>query len=141
MQKVNKLIVVLDTNILLVSISSRSKYHWLYQALLNNEFQIAISPEILLEYEEKISEHWNNDVALNVSRSLTELHNVLLINVYYNLNLITADLDDNKFVDCAFAANADYIVTQDHHFNVVKNVEFPRIPIMDIHQFKQALGY
>lgn len=31
--------------------------------------------------------------------------------VYYHLHLITADPDDDKFVDCAFKANAKYIVT------------------------------
>jgi predicted nucleic acid-binding protein len=60
--------------------------------------------------------------------------------VHYQLNLITADEDDNKFVDCAFAANADYIITHDHHFGILKTIAFPRIPILDIHQFKQVLG-
>lgn len=72
-----KLVIVLDTNILLVSVSSRSKYHWLYQALLNDKYQLAITADILLEYEEMIGTHWNNNVALNVIRSITELPNAL----------------------------------------------------------------
>ena len=35
--------------------------------------------------------------------------------------LINADPDDNKFFDIAVAANADYLVTNDAHFNMVKN--------------------
>ncbi|GAA3981037.1 putative toxin-antitoxin system toxin component, PIN family [Mucilaginibacter dorajii] len=133
-----KLTIVLDTNILLVSVSSRSKYHWLYQALLNDNYKIAITADILLEYEEKIGTHWNGEVALNVIRSITELTNAFFTPIYYNLNLIT-DKDDNKFVDCAFAANADYIVTHDHHFNILKTIPFPRIPLIDIHQFQLLL--
>lgn len=85
-----------------------------------------------------IGTHWNNNVALNVIRSITELPNALFTPIYYNLNLIT-DEDDNKFVDCAFAANADYIVTHDRHFNILKTIPFPRIPLIDIHQFQLLL--
>ncbi len=139
MSTIKKISVVLDTNILLVSVSSRSKYHWLYKYLLDSKYQIAITSDILLEYEEKIATHWNNEVAINVTRSITELPNTIFTPLYYQLNLITADEDDNKFVDCAFAANADYIVTQDSHFNILKTITFPRIPVIDIHQFKLIL--
>ena len=139
MKKAKRLTVVLDTNILLVSISSRSKYHWLYQALLNGKYQIAITHEILLEYEELINKYWNTEVAINVIRSITELQNAVFTPVYYQLNLISSDEDDNKFVDCAFAANADYIVTHDHHFDILKTIPFPRIPLVDIHEFKAIL--
>lgn len=59
--------------------------------------------------------------------------------VYYQMNLISSDKDDNKFVDCAFAANADYIITHDHHFNVLTTIPFPRIPLADISLFKSIL--
>ena len=38
-----KIKVVLDTNILLVSISSKSKYHWIYKKLLDNEYELFIT--------------------------------------------------------------------------------------------------
>jgi putative PIN family toxin of toxin-antitoxin system len=139
MKSAKKLTVVLDTNILLVAVSSRSKYHWLYQSLIKGSYQIALTQEILLEYEEIISKQWSSEVAINVTRSLTELPNAVFTPVYYQMNLITSDEDDNKFVDCAFAANADYIITHDSHFNVLKTIPFPRIPLADIHQFKLIL--
>ncbi|MHA4894842.1 putative toxin-antitoxin system toxin component, PIN family [Pedobacter sp. PWIIR3] len=139
MRSTKKLTVVVDTNILLVSVSSRSKYHWLYQSLIDGAFHIAITHEILLEYEEIISKHWNAEVAVNVIRSLTELPNAIYTPIHYQMNLITSDDEDNKFVDCAFAANADYIITHDHHFDVLKTIPFPRIPLADINQFKTIL--
>jgi uncharacterized protein len=132
-------VVVIDTNVLLVSISSKSKYHWLYNLIIDKKINIAITHDILTEYEEQLSNHWNPDVALNVTRSLTELSTASLIVVYYNLNLISVDEDDNKFVDCAFAANADFIITNDSHFNVLKTVDFPSIPILNIDKFKELL--
>ena len=131
--------VVLDTNILLVSISGKSKYHWIFRKLLQQEFQIAITNEILTEYEEIISRKYSVAVAKNVTRALLLLPNVVKSDVYYNWLLITADADDNKFVDCAIAANADYIVTNDRHFNVLKDVKFPPVRVINIEQFRLLL--
>jgi putative PIN family toxin of toxin-antitoxin system len=132
-------LVVIDTNVLLVSISEKSKYHWLYQLIISNKIQIAFTNDILSEYEEQIGLHWHNDVATNVVRLLNELSTAYSTVIYYNLNLITVDTDDNKFVDCAFAANADYIITNDNHFNILKTIDFPSIPTLRIDEFKSLL--
>lgn len=47
--------------------------------------------------------------------------------------------DDNKFVDCAIIANAKYIVTQDHHFDVLKNIDFPKVDVVNIQTFLNDL--
>lgn len=47
--------VVIDTNALLVSISSKSKYHPIYQAVLNGSIELCFSNSILEEYEEILS--------------------------------------------------------------------------------------
>ena len=57
-----------------------------------------------------------------------------------NFHLITADPDDNKFVDCALNAGADFIVTNDRHFNVLKNIDFPKINVIDIDTFKSIIS-
>ena len=33
--------VVIDTNVLLVSISTKSKYHWLFKAIVEQKFIVA----------------------------------------------------------------------------------------------------
>jgi uncharacterized protein len=103
-------LVIIDTNVLLVSVSGRSKYHWLNKAILERKISIAFTNDILTEYEAQIAAHWHPEVATDVIRSLIELSNAQLIVSWFNLRLITSDEDDNKFVDCAFAANADYII-------------------------------
>ena len=50
-------------------------------------------------------------------------------------NLIQIDPDDNKFVDCAICGNAEYIVSNDTHFNILKNIEFPKIKVVKIDEF------
>ena len=133
------MIVVVDTNVLLVCISERSKYHWLYKAILERKISIAFTNDMLTEYEEQISLHWHPDVAINVLRSLIELSTSKLTVNWFNLKLITADEDDNKFVDCAFAANANYIVTNDSDFNILKQISFPKINVVNIDEFKTIL--
>ena len=108
----NRLKVVLDTNVLLVSISSKSKHHWIYEKLLSKEYDLFISNEILMEYEEVISEKYNTSVARDVIKALLILPNVFKISIYYNWNLITEDGDDNKFVDCVINSNSHLLVTQ-----------------------------
>ena len=58
---------------------------------------------------------------------------------YFRWNLITSDPDDNKFVDCALNAGANYIVTNDKHFNRLKKVDIPNINIVDIDTFKKII--
>lgn len=128
--------IIIDTNVLLVSISSKSKYHWIYQKLLNGDFDLYISNDILMEYEEIIDSKYSSNVAKDVIRSLLMLPNVHQLNIYYKWNLIDADADDNKFVDCAVSANAHYLVSNDNHFSILKKIEFPKVEILKASEFK-----
>lgn len=134
-----KLKVVLDTNVLLVSISEKSKYHWLYKSLINKKFDLYVTNEILTEYEEVISQKWHPAVAKAVLRTLVELRNVYQTSISFRMNLIQGDTDDNKFTDCAFANNVHYLVTNDRHFDILKRIDFPRINIIEISDFKDIL--
>ena len=131
--------IVLDTNVLLVSISSKSETHWIFQKLLQEEFELVISNEILTEYEEIISRKYSVEVSNNVIRTLLLLPNVIKSDIYYRWALITVDKDDNKFVDCAVVYNADYIVTHDKHFKQLKEVDFTHIRILDIQGLKKLI--
>ena len=140
MKNKHPLRVVLDTNVLLVSISDRSRFHWLYKALLNAEFELYVTGEILLEYEEIISARWSGEAAQATMRTLMELSNVHFATIYFNLNLIEDDADDNKFVDCAFSSNAHYLVSNDRHFSILKTVPFPNINVVRVEEFEELLN-
>lgn len=127
--------IVLDTNILLICLSRKSKYRPIFDALIQNKYELIISNEILSEYIEILSEKTNATIANNVAELLLALKNVRKIEVYYRWNLITQDIDDNKFVDCAIAGNADFIATNDKHFNELKEVAFPKVRIINADDF------
>ena len=75
------------------------------------------------------------DVAIHVIHLLLESEYVELINPYFRLQLIEVDHDDDKFVDCAFAANATYIVSDDKHYDVLKEIDFPKLLVLKLKEF------
>ena len=60
--------------------------------------------------------------------------------VYFHLKLIHQDPDDDKFVDCAFKSNAHFIVTQDHHYDILREIDFPKINVIDIDSFLKEMA-
>jgi predicted nucleic acid-binding protein len=44
----------------------------------------------------------------------------------------------SKFVDCAFAAGADYLVSEDNHFSVLKSTPFPQLNLVTLDEFMQT---
>ena len=52
-----------------------------------------------------------------------------MLNTALANNLIQLDSDDNKFVDCCITANAQYIVSNDRHFDILKHIEFPHVNV------------
>lgn len=100
---------------------------------------MCVSNEILEEYQEVIARLASPDVAKNVINAIVESEFVQFIDPQFHLGLITADNDDNKFVDCAFAANAAFIVSNDSHFDVLKAIPFPRLLVIRLNTFLEML--
>lgn len=127
--------IVLDTNVLLVSLPSHSPFHIIFQFLQQGKYELFLRNEIVSEYEEKIGER------LGVNR--TDLHlkellnypNVHLIDIFFKWRFIVADPEDDKFVDCAVVSGSDFIVTNDKHYNVLKQVDFPTIHTIKAEDF------
>ena len=131
--------VVLDTNVLLVSLPSHSPFHPIYRAVVEGRISLFVTNETLTEYEEQISVRLGIDRTDIQLRELLNLPSVVLIDVYFHWHKIEADPDDNKFFDCAVACGADYLVTNDRHFNVVSQIDFPKVTIIRAEDFLTVL--
>src|ERR1700753_1481080 len=131
--------VVLDCNILVMCLTSNSPYHFIYQSLVNGRYRLAVTNDILLENADIIQREYSIATARAFIDLLNELPNVLFINVYYQWRLITKDPDDNKYCDCAIAGQASYLVTEDRHFDSLKNVAFPSLTAVGINDFLEML--
>lgn len=95
---------------------------------------------LLLEYEEKISDIFSKETAELILGALALLPNVKKADIHFHMFLITADNDDNKFSDCAFAGNVHYLVTNDKHFNILSNISFPSINAITLEKFTELLN-
>lgn len=127
--------VILDCNIFVMCLSSRSPYHLIYQSLVQRKFDIAVTVDIMLEYEEIVQWKYSLGTAHSLMSLLKELPNVHFIQPHYQWHLIVPNEDDNKYCDCAIAGQADYIVTEDKHFDVLKNIPFPSLEVISIDEF------
>lgn len=132
--------IVLDTNCLLMSLPKISPYRKIWDAFLSKDFVLCVSTSILNEYHEIISSKTNQIVADNVLSTILNCPNVFYSTPYYHFDLIQADKDDNKFVDCCIASEAVLLVTNDRHFDILKSIPFPHINVIDIVEFCQQLS-
>ncbi|MBO4372571.1 MAG: putative toxin-antitoxin system toxin component, PIN family [Bacteroidales bacterium] len=132
--------IVLDTNVLIASLSRRGRYYSVWRGFQEGKYILCISNEILDEYIEIIGQLMSPDIAENVADLLLKSENVELIHPQFRLGLITADPDDNKFVDCAFAANATYIVSNDAHYDILRTIDFPLLLVIKIQEFVERLN-
>ena len=131
--------IVLDTNCLLASLSRRGAYFNVWKGLQQGKYTLCVSNEILEEYEEILTQSTNSIIASNVVQTLLNAPTVELIEPFYRFNLIKNDPDDNKFVDCAIASNATYIVSNDSHFDILKQIDFPKLVVKRIQEFSTIL--
>lgn len=131
--------IVLDTNCLIMSLSPKSKYRDIWTAILYGQITLCVSNDILEEYEEVISRNLGVRIARLVLSIISEASNVKFVDPHFHFWMIEDDVDDNKFTDCAVAANAKYIVSEDHHFNSAKSVKFPKVSVVGIDDFLSVI--
>jgi putative PIN family toxin of toxin-antitoxin system len=125
--------VCLDTGVFLQIFGRKQRFHPILRALLDGQITLAVSTEILFEYEEIITqlsgaERWRDVAAL--LELLEQLHdNIRHVEPQFHFNVILTDPDNNKFCDCAIACEANFVVAEDHHFDVLKSAGYKPKPI------------
>ena len=130
-----KRFVVIDTNCLVQMLSVHGDYYSAWQAFRQGKYILCVSNEILDEYQEILERVANEVVATNVVNAIVRSPYTLFFTPQYHFHLIEQDPDDNKFVDCAIIANADYIVSEDSHFQVLNTISFPSIKVIRLDEF------
>ncbi len=131
--------IVLDTNCLLQALPSKSPYHKLWTDILEGKISLCVNTDVLEEYEEIIAQKTSPDIAHNIVEAIARLSTTTYQEVYLHFSLLIEDVDDNKFVDCAIASNAEFIVTNDRHYNALKQIPWPKVEIITINDFCQQM--
>ena len=131
--------IVLDTNCLVQALPSKSPYHKVWSDILDGKICMCVNTDILEEYEEILAQKTTPEIARNVVEAIANLTTTIMQNTYVHFELLPADSDDNKFVDCAVASDAEYIVTNDKHFNPLKEIPWPKVEIIKLAEFVKQL--
>lgn len=132
--------IVLDTNCFLAVLPKKSKYRPIFDSYLKGNLEISFSTEILNEYSEIFTEKTNIEISNNIIELILKNQNSVFAEIYFKWGLIKEDFDDNKFVDTAISSNADFIVTEDKHFNILKTIDFPKVEIHNLDSFLNFLN-
>ena len=131
--------VVIDTNCLVQMLSAHGNYYSAWRAYRRGDYILCVSNEILNEYQEIIERVANATVAVNVVNAIIRSPYTSFFTPQYRFRLIGQDPDDNKFVDCAIIANADFIVSEDSHFAVLKFIPYPSVKVVRLDEFVNEL--
>lgn len=131
--------IVLDTNCLVQMISVHSPFRPAWQAFRDGRYILCVSNDILSEYSEILERVANESVSHNIVNAIARSPYTLMFDPHFHFNLIEQDSDDNKFVDCAIIAGADYIVTEDAHFRILETIPFPKVNIKRLEEFMSDL--
>ena len=131
--------IVLDTNVLISAIGYNSPNRIIFDKIISEDLILCVTNDIMLEYSEVISRKITSSIARNIYNFLRNATNVYVFDVYFNWELIINDKSDNKFTDCFICSNADYLITNDKHFNILRSIEFPKINLINAEDFKIIL--
>ena len=92
-----------------------------------------------MEYEEILSQKTSSFFADAIIKALLNRKNLIRVSPTWRFRLIIQDPDDNKFVDCAVAGQAQLLVSNDKHFKVLRKIDFPAVTLLRIQEFTKTL--
>lgn len=107
--------VVLDTNIYLSGIIFGGNCRQILDLVIEKKIISFTALPILLELSEKLSGkfHWDKGQIITTIKIIS--NSVTLVSPKQKLDVIKADKSDNKIIEAAVAADADFIITGDKH--------------------------
>lgn len=130
--------VVLDTNVFISGIlTSEGNPSIIIKAWKRTKkFQLFVSEEIIQEALKIMSRLGvEADIVLDWNKMIR--NNAILVNPDKKITIIQKDVSDNKFLECAVKAKADYIISGDKHLKELR--EFQKIKIINARQFLEIL--
>ena len=130
--------VVVDTNVFVSAALLNGKSTVLMEKWKEGKFILLFSPDIFDEYFEIIARPKFNQEEKDI-RDFAELltERGIAVEPQMRLNIVKEDPDDNRFLECAVAGEADFIVSGDS--NLLNLREYKGIKILKIVQFLKEI--
>jgi len=116
--------IVPDTNILVSSTIANGNEFQILKLAKDRKIQLIISPQILSEFKGVISRAKFGFSKNQISDVLKQILSVCtLISPNITIDVISKDPTDNRILECAKAAKANYIISGDNHLLELKKFE------------------
>ena len=131
--------VVFDTNVLVSAFTHRRGISFqIWQKAIERRFELLLSPEIVTELAGvlRLKFSWGDERILPEVKFL--VRTATLVVPKFTLQVIQADDDDNRILECAVAGNAGLIVSSDNHLRKLKS--YQAIGIVTPLDFRRILG-
>ncbi|MBE2281882.1 MAG: putative toxin-antitoxin system toxin component, PIN family [Prosthecobacter sp.] len=124
--------VCVDTNVLIQARSLHHPFGVILDGFMFGLMNLAVSNRVLTEYHEIILGK-AGPAAWKTLESFIDLieqsGNLRRVSPHYQFRVISNDPDDNAFTDCAIAAHADYVITEDRDFAPLADAGYKPQPI------------
>lgn len=130
--------VIVDTNVFVSAAILKGKSADLMAYWKEDKFIWLFSTDIFDEYFEVIARSKFGQEEKDI-RELADLltEKAIAIDCKFKLNIVKDDPDDNKFLECAVAGEADYIVSGDQHLLNLR--EYKNIPILTLRELLKKI--
>jgi len=125
--------VAADTNIYISALNYQGPPNTFLRLAASGEIRLSVSDAILTEIEETLRNKflWPPDRIIAAIETLSDITDRIRPTVA--LNVVAEDPGDNKILECAQTANADYVVTGDRH--LLKLRQYDGTPIITVTEF------
>jgi putative PIN family toxin of toxin-antitoxin system len=131
--------VVLDTNVLISALMFGGNPREVLQRAIRGELRLCLSEEILSELGAVLQRPKFGFSVTTVNQILSELAAIAeLVVPSKEISQIKDDPADNRVLECAVEAGAEYVISGDNH--LLDLGEYSSIRILNPHQFLLLLG-
>ncbi len=131
--------IVLDSNVLISSIVFGGNPRKIVDMIIAGKITLVVSEPIIEEVKEVLAGSKFQYPPAVLRLFIDELLAISeLVEPQQTINIIEDDPDDNKILECAVEAGADYIITGDKH--LLKKDSYNRIKIMNPADFLKKIS-
>ncbi|MCL2804855.1 MAG: putative toxin-antitoxin system toxin component, PIN family [Treponema sp.] len=131
--------IVLDANIFISALFWGGNPRIILERAIKKTDELFISKEILDEIKDVLERpkfHAGKNEIEYFIKSIEEIADIVFINK--RIKNGSRDKTDNKYIECAIAANADYIISGDIHLLELK--EYNNVYIVSVKEYLEANG-
>jgi hypothetical protein len=130
--------VVLDTNVLISAILFGGKPRQILEKAIRGEIRLCLSEPILEELKGVLQRSKFDYTPEMIQFILTELMGIAdFVNPSETLNVVLEDPEDNRVLECAVEAKANYIISGDLH--LLKLSKYRNIEVLNAAAFLERL--